>query len=123
VDTAVSNEPPLAGGWVGWAADVLAGEPPYSAVAGHGTFVTGLVRSLAPGCVVKVRKVLDPVTGEADAWTVAQQIVELGRAGLDVLNLSMVCFTENDQPPVALASAIDRLDADIVVGRRRRQPR
>ena len=115
VDTAVAPQPELVGGWVGGAADVLAGEPPYAAVAGHGTFVVGLVRSLAPGCVVKVRQVLSPDTGEADAWTVAQQIVELGRTGLDVLNLSIVCYTEDGQPPLVLASAIDRLDPDIVV--------
>jgi membrane-anchored mycosin MYCP len=115
LDTGVANDFPLAGGWIGTAADVLRVQPEYRAVAGHGTFVTGLVRSLAPGCVVKVRQVLSPDTGEADAWTVAQEIVALGRTGLDVLNLSMVCYTEDGQPPLVLASAVDRLDPDIVV--------
>jgi hypothetical protein len=114
-DTGVANEPPLAGGWVGLPGDLLPARPQYAAVAGHGTFVTGLIRGHAPGCVVRVRQVLDPDTGEADAWTVAQRIVELGSAGLDVLNLSLVCFTEDGQPPLVLATAIDRLDPDIVV--------
>jgi len=115
VDTAVAGQPALVGGWVGGSADVLAERPQYPAVAGHGTFVTGLVRKTAPGCVVKVRKVLDPDTGEADAWTVANEIVALGRTGLDVLNLSLVCYTEDGQPPLVLASAIDRLDPHVVV--------
>jgi subtilase family protein len=115
VDTAVSSGTSLAGAWVGSGADVLPERSGYPAVAGHGTFVTGLVRSVAPGCVVKVAQVLSPDTGEADAWTVAQRIVALGRTGLDVLNLSMVCYTEDGQPPLVLASAVDRLDPDIVV--------
>lgn len=115
LDTAVANEAPLAGGWVGGADDVLLGKPHFARVAGHGTFVTGLIRGHAPGCVVRVRKVLDQDTGVADAWTVAQRIVELGSAGLDVLNLSLLCFTEDDEPPLVLATAIDRLDPHIVV--------
>jgi hypothetical protein len=115
LDTGVAGGTPLAGGWIGTAADVLPVREYYPAVAGHGTFVTGLVRSQAPGCVVKVRQVLAPDTGEADAWTVAQEIVALGRTGLDVLNLSMVCYTEDGQPPLVLASAVDRLDPDVVV--------
>ncbi len=115
LDTGVADGAPLAGAWVGTAADVLPVREEYRAVAGHGTFVTGLVRSQAPGCVVKVRQVLAPDTGEADAWTVAQEIVALGRTGVDVLNLSMVCYTEDGQPPLVLASAVDRLDPDVVV--------
>jgi hypothetical protein len=115
VDTAVAGQPALVGGWVGGEADVLAERSQYPAVAGHGTFVTGLVRSMAPESVVKVRQVLSPDKGEADSWTVATEIVELGRTGLDVLNISLVCYTEDGQPPLVLASAIDRLDPDIVV--------
>jgi subtilisin family serine protease len=46
---------------------------------------------------------------------VAKKIVELGRTGLDVLNLSLACYTEDGQPPLVLATAIDRLDPKIVV--------
>jgi len=115
LDTAVSPQAWLAGGWTGSAADVLDRQPPYPAVAGHGTFVTGLVLRTAPGCVVQVRSGLSDETGEADSWAVANKIVELGRSGLDVLNLSMVCYTEDNQPPLVLATAIDRLDPDIMV--------
>src|SRR4051794_22297045 len=71
VDTAVQAQPALTGGWVGGTEDVLRDRSVHPAVAGHGTFVTGLVRHGAPGCVVAVRQALSAETGDADAWTVA----------------------------------------------------
>jgi membrane-anchored mycosin MYCP len=59
--------------------------------------------------------VLSNQNGRAESWDVAKKIVELGRTGLDVLNLSMVCYSEDDQPPLTLAAAIDRLDPEILV--------
>src|SRR5205823_5768473 len=42
-------------------------------------------------------------------------IVEFGRTGMDILNLSFACYTEDGQPPLALSTAIARLDPNIVV--------
>jgi membrane-anchored mycosin MYCP len=84
------------------------------AAAGHATFVTGLVLQRAPGATVRVRKVLGD-NGLATSWDVAQAIVEFGRSGLDVLNLSFVCYTSDGEPPLALAAAVDRLDPDVLV--------
>jgi membrane-anchored mycosin MYCP len=114
LDTPISAHSWLAGGWVGPSEDVLHGDG-HRAVAGHATFVAGLVLSQAPGCVVEARQVLSDEDGESDSWTVAKEIVELGRTGLDVLNLSFVCYTEDGQPPLTLAAAIERLDPDTVV--------
>jgi hypothetical protein len=115
LDTSMGAHPWLTGGWIGPAADLLRLEPPYPVLAGHGTFVTGLVLRKAPGCVVEFRQVLGNHDGMASSWAVAEKIVELGRTGLDVLNLSLGCFTEDGQPPLVLATAIDRLDPDTVV--------
>jgi membrane-anchored mycosin MYCP len=115
LDTSISDHPWLAGGWVGPAADRLELEPPYPALAGHGTFVAGLVMRKAPGCVMEFRRVLSDQDGTATSWDVAKMIVELGRTGLDVLNLSLGSYTEDGQPPLVLATAIDRLDPEIVV--------
>ncbi|MGY1632027.1 S8 family peptidase [Geodermatophilus sp. SYSU D01186] len=115
LDTSVAEHEWLAGRWIGSPQDVLANQPPYPAIAGHGTFVTGLVLRMAPGCMIEARRVLSDADGQAESWDVAKAIVELGRAGIDVLNLSMVCYTEDGQPPLALAAAIDRLDPEIVV--------
>jgi hypothetical protein len=114
LDTTVFSHPYFEGRCLGTAVDVVE-EMPKSAVGCHGTFVTGLVLQQAPGCTVEVREVLAGQDGTAKSWEVAKKIVELGRTGLDVLNLSMVCWSEDNQPPFVLAAAIDRLDPDIVV--------
>ena len=115
LDSSISAHPWLAGGWVSPFHDVLGAADGTHAVAGHATFVTGLVLSQAPACTVDVRGVLSDVDGESDSWTVAKEIVALGRDHVDVLNLSFVCYTEDGQPPLVLATAIDRLDARTVV--------
>ncbi len=115
LDSSISAHPWLAGGWVSPFHDVLGEADGTHAVAGHATFVTGLVLSQAPACTVDVRGVLSDVDGESDSWTVAKQIVALGRDDVDVLNLSFVCYTEDGQPPLVLATAIDRLDARTIV--------
>jgi len=114
LDTSISPHPWLAGGWVGPGTDLLRPARRYPALAGHGTFVAGLVLHQAPGCVVEFRRVLED-DGTATSWAVAEKIVELGRTGLDVLNLSLGCFTEDGQPPLVLATAIDRLDPELMV--------
>ncbi|SNR24459.1 S8 family peptidase [Blastococcus mobilis] len=114
LDTAVFAHPDLEGRCIGSPADFLDDEP-ESSIGCHGTFVTGLVLSMAPGCTVEVRKVLGEEDGAAESWDLAKQIVAVGRTGVDVLNLSIVCYTEDGQPPLVLATAIDRLDPDIVV--------
>ena len=50
-----------------------------------------------------------------NSWQVAKEIVELGKHKIDILNLSFSCYTGDAQPPLALATAIDRLDPEIVV--------
>lgn len=114
LDTAIYAQPWLAGGWLAPYDNTVVSTPVSSYAQGHATFVTGLILSQAPGATVEVRGVLDE-TGQADSWSVAKAIVELGRTGLDVLNLSFTCYTEDGQPPMVLAAAIDRLDPDLVV--------
>jgi subtilisin family serine protease len=123
LDTSIWPHPMLSGGWVAPSGDVLDGdlsggtsgqeEPRF--VAGHATFIAGLILDQAPGCVVEHRRVLSDETGEADSWEVANAIVRLGDTGVDLMNLSFVCYTHDAQPPLVLATAIDRLDPRIVV--------
>jgi membrane-anchored mycosin MYCP len=114
LDTGITDHPWLAGGWTGHARDMLPDAEPYRPEEGHATFVAGLVLSQAPAATVKVRKVLSR-PAVADCWTAANAIVEFGRSGLDVLNLSFVCYTEDGEAPLALAQAVDRLGPDLVV--------
>jgi len=113
LDTSLYPQPWLAGGWVARFSDRLGTEAPVYA-DGHATFVTGLVLSQAPGATVEVRGVLKD-QGQADSWTVAEEIVRFGATGLDVLNLSFVCYTSDGQPPLVLSTALDRLPPDLVV--------
>ena len=83
-------------------------------MAGHATFVAGLILQQAPGCLVRAHRVLS-TDGEANSWQVARQIVRLAKSRPDVINLSLVCYTEDGEPPLALATAIDRVHPDTVV--------
>jgi membrane-anchored mycosin MYCP len=116
-DTAVAPRPQLVGSIIAGAQSLLDegnGQHPLPAAAGHATFVTGLVLKEAPGATVQVGRVLED-DGTQDSWEVAKRIVQLSRRGVDVLNLSLGCFTDDDRPPLLLMTAIDRLDPATVV--------
>lgn len=116
LDTAVAARPQLIGRFLADADAVLpdSRETSYPADAGHGTFVSGLVLREAPGATLHIRKVLDE-QGTSDSWTVARAIVALNGTGVNILNLSMGCFTDDNLPPLVLSRAIDRLDPEILV--------
>lgn len=115
LDTAIATLPWFSGGWVSAYTDRLLPGQVISTRAGHATFIAGLILSQAPGATIDVRQVLDASTATADSWETAVKIVEIGQTGIDVLNLSFVCYTEDGQPPMALAAAIDRLEPSTVV--------
>ena len=114
LDTGIWPHPWLAGGWVARPSDVLPDSATLGPVAGHGTFVAGLILSQAPGATVEVRRVLDE-SGQGTAWDAAEAIADLGQSGVSVLNLSFACYTSDGNPPLALARAVDRVNADVVV--------
>lgn len=114
LDTGIWPHPWLAGSWRARATDVLPPRTDLGLVAGHGTFVAGLVLSQAPGATIDVRKVLDD-TGQGNAWDVAEAIVAMGQSGIAVLNLSFSCYTGDGQPPLVLGRAVDRVDPGVVV--------
>lgn len=116
LDTKLFPHPWLAGAWAARFSDTFIDDRhrvPF-VPQGHATFVAGLVLSQAPGATVEVRGVLDE-SGEADSWEVAKEIVRLGRSGVDVLNLSFLCYSEDNAPPLLLATAVDRLDHGVAV--------
>ncbi len=118
LDTSLSSHEWLSGGWVAAASDVLPRTPrsgAYAVPAGHATFVAGLVLRQAPAAVVEGRRLLSDDLGQADSWTAAKEIAAFGATRPDVLNLSFACYTEDGQPPLALSTAVDRLDPGTVV--------
>lgn len=75
-------------------------------VAGHGTFVTGVVRKHAPDADIEVEGVLTSF-GDGDDWQLSQRVVELlERAEPDVVNMSFGCYTEDGEPPLAMSEAV-----------------
>jgi hypothetical protein len=115
LDTPIWPHRWLAGGWVGGPADQLPDTGEYAPADGHATFLTGLILSQAPSARVLVRHVL-PAGGQgAEAWTVAKEIVRLGNSGIDVLNLSLICQTEDGDAPLTLRAAVDRVPPNVVI--------
>jgi subtilisin family serine protease len=84
--------------------------------AGHGTFVAGIVERLASGADIRVRSVLSSF-GDGDDVTLAaaiDDIVDTDIRDVDgwnqpgIINMSLIGYTEDDRPPLALATAIQR---------------
>jgi subtilisin family serine protease len=92
------------------------GSPFLDRQGGHGTFVAGVLRKVAPGARLAVHRVLK-ATGESDIFTLVKGIAELralvARADLrlDVLNLSLGGYTRRDRPSRTLAAAFAPLVA------------
>lgn len=114
LDTRVWPHPWLAGGWVARPSDLVPSAGVPGLVAGHATFVAGLILSQAPGATIEVRGVLNE-RGQGTAWDAAEVIAELGQSSVSVINLSFSCHTADGQPPLVLARAIDRVNSDVVV--------
>jgi len=88
--------------------------PPVLLTAGHATFVAGRILMEAPGATVEVLECLDE-GGQADVWRSAKAMVALARSGVEVLNVSFGCRTEDGQPPLVLSAAVDRLPSHVLV--------
>ena len=91
----------------GWSAAL----PPE---AGHGTFVAGLVRQVAPGARIAV-------AGPMDAWgyatdaDIAAAVAAQIQANMRIVNLSVGGYTVDDRPPPALAAVMQSLPPDVAI--------
>src|SRR4051812_10010974 len=74
------------------------------AQAGHGTFVAGLIRQVAPSASVYAVKVLNS-QGVGDDWNVGIAMAALP-ADVDIVNLSLGGYTDHNTQPLALATAL-----------------
>lgn len=88
--------------------------------AGHGTFVAGLIMQRAPHAYLRVERVLSP-DGIADDYRVLHGLHRIAaRAAadadrLDILNLSLGCFTFDDKPSPVVAEAVAALARTTVI--------
>jgi subtilisin family serine protease len=120
-DTAVYANSWLGGGFHALPSSVLqpaaaapGGQQPLPLSAGHATFVAGRILMEAPGATVEVFQCLE-ADGQADVWQAAKALVALASSGVQVLNVSFGCQTEDGQPPLVLSAAVDRLPSDVLV--------
>ncbi len=86
--------------------------PPAS--EGHGTFVAGLILRQAPGAELIVRPVLG-VRAVGRLWDAANIMADFVGSGVDILNLSFGCYTDDGQPPLALARAVSLLSSEMLL--------
>ncbi|MFN8111381.1 MAG: S8/S53 family peptidase [Thermoleophilia bacterium] len=82
--------------------------------AGHGTFVTGVVRQCAPGATVTMMRALDS-DGLGSEDQLAAAIVAAGELSPHVIVIAAAEESPDDSPPVALAGALACLDPEILV--------
>lgn len=85
--------------------------------AGHGTFAAGIVQQVARSASVEVRRVLDS-DGIGSDVRVACAMLRAAEAGAEILSLSLGTHTVDDEPPIAMQTALDLLadrHPDVVV--------
>jgi subtilisin family serine protease len=91
-----------------------AGQGTMQVGAGHGTFVAGVIRQLAPGCDLDVIRALD----EEATGTEAQVVAGIERAvtgGAQIINLSFGGMTADDIPPPAIDAAIAAVPGHVII--------
>lgn len=82
--------------------------------AGHGTFVAGVIRQIAPAATIRVYRALDS-DGIGSEAGIACAIVRAWRDGATIINLSLGQESYRDRPPVALQAALDMISDDVIV--------
>ncbi len=95
----------------------LAETPPSTTLdmgAGHGTFVTGVIRQIAPAADIRIYRALDS-DGVGSEAGVACAILRAWRDGATIINLSLGQESYLDRPPVALQAALDLISDDVLV--------
>ena len=82
--------------------------------AGHATFITGVILRSAPGAAVTVQPTLGD-DAKGTSWQLAIDLVELADRGADVINVSAGFFTGDDEPALAVTTALRLIGRRTVV--------
>ena len=87
-------------------------------VAGHGTFIAGVIEQILPGCSFEIAGVIRPA-GDGDEVTIGTTLTELANQGGDDLvhfvNLSFGGYSPFDMEPLAYAIAKLQANGTVVV--------
>jgi len=115
LDTRLHPHPALSGRYLADEDSILRVGEPFPHFAGHATFVAGLVLRAAPAAELDVRWVLDDEHAVATIWQAAQRMVEFRDAGVEILNMSLGCSTNDGVPPLVISRAVELLTPDVVL--------
>ncbi|MBM7813872.1 S8 family peptidase [Saccharothrix algeriensis] len=85
----------------------------FALQGGHGTFVAGVVRQAAPGARLDPEKALDP-SGLGTEEDLVRALSSFDER-VQVVNLSLGCFTQDDVAPEPVRRAVHRLAETAVV--------
>jgi thermitase len=91
--------------------DVFSGNGSLDESGGHGTFVSGIVQQIAPGCTIKVYRAMES-DGLGPIDKVGSAITQAASDGANIINLSLGTETVDDQPPMPFVLALQTLQAD-----------
>ena len=80
-------------------------------MAGHGTFVAGVVQRVAPTADIRMYRAAD-TDGFATDFAVAAAILQAHSDGAEIINLSLGSRTVDDQPPPLMKQAVDTVQAE-----------
>jgi hypothetical protein len=75
--------------------------------AGHGTFVAGIVRQVAPRAEVTVYRAVDSDGIGTEVAVACEMIRAVKQGEAQIINLSLGCQTHDDLPPIAIAAALE----------------
>jgi hypothetical protein len=75
--------------------------------AGHGTFVAGLVREVAPGADIAVYRAVDSDGIGSEVTVACAMIRAVIEDRAQIVNLSLGCQTQDNVPPVAIQAALE----------------
>jgi subtilisin family serine protease len=82
--------------------------------AGHGTFVAGVIRQLAPDCAIDVIRALDS-DGVGTDDEVAEGLARAAHDGSQFINLSFGGYSFDDEPPLGIDEAIRHIPGEVIV--------
>jgi hypothetical protein len=114
MDTQLYAHPLLQGSYLAAGETILNGDASLPQAAGHATFIAGLILQQAPSVDLDVRACLSE-EATATAWQVARKMVQFADSGVEVLNLSWGCRTDDGQGPLVLSRAVELLSPDVVI--------
>jgi len=87
----------------------------YSYDVGHANFVASLIAAQAPEADIGVLGTLHSGDASATAWDVARAMVSFLDRDVAILNLSLGCYTDDNQPPLLMQRAIQIMTPRLLV--------